>query len=195
MAKDKLIINTELIGKGKERSCYLHPQDAGKLIKISREDVNTQSKREIDFYKTLINREVDYSHLPRFHGEIETDHGQGFIVDIVRDHDGEVSKSMLWYMENGYELADFEPYLEELKDYLLNNLIIFTHDLYPGNMLFQKFSETEARLVVIDGIGDTVFIKWLNFFPSHVRSKINRRWDYIINRMYKRNVEAKKPNS
>jgi len=54
-----------------------------------------------------------------------------------------------------------------------------------GNLLFQRYSTSSARLVAIDGLGDVVAIDWLNSFPFLVRRKIRRRWARFIARVYK----------
>jgi hypothetical protein len=41
-----------------------------------------------------------------------------------------------------------------------------------------------ARLVVIDGLGDTVALDWLDNIPFLVRRKINRRWKRFIKRVH-----------
>ena len=174
------------IGEGRERRCFQHPDDAALLIKVSRGSDKVQSRREIDFYRRLQKRtDVVYTHIPRFHGVVETSLGEGMVVDLIRDFDDEISRSMRWYLNHGTSIQIFEPYLDELKNYLLDNLVIFNHDLVLGNLLFQKTSADSARLVIIDGIGDVVKIQWLNRFPTHVRAKIERRWARFIRHVYR----------
>ena len=108
MSQNTLIINTKPIGKGKERTCYLHPHDPRKLIKISGTETNIQTRREVSFYKTLTKRNIDYTNMPRYYGKVETNFGKGFIVDLITDYDGKISKSMLWYLEHGYKLSEFD---------------------------------------------------------------------------------------
>ena len=64
--------------------------------------------------------------------------------------------------------------------------------MYAGNLLFKRNSESEGKLIIIDGLGDTVFIDWLNVLPSHANSKINRRWELFINRLRKRALGIEK---
>ena len=181
-----LQINTDPIGKGKERACFVHPDDPQKAIKISIGSVSEQSRREIKFYQKLVKRDGDIDpHIPRFYGLCETNLGQGLVVDLIRDQDGEISRPLNWYLAEGYPIEDFEPYLDELKKSFLQNLIIFNHDMTVGNLLFQKVSDTSARLVAIDGLGDVVALDWLDVFPSLVRRKISRRWTRFIARVYR----------
>lgn len=179
-------ITKKPIGMGKERMCFVHPEDPRLAIKIARGKVREQSKREIKFYRKLQNRsDVEDKHIPRFHGLCETNRGQGIVVDLVRDYDGEIARPLNWYLAQGFPIEEFEPYLEELKQSFLKNLIIFNHDLTIGNLLVQRTSTSKIRIVAIDGLGDVVTLDWLDVFPFLVRRKINRRWQRFITRLYR----------
>lgn len=181
-----LEITTDPIGKGKERSCYVHPEDPRMAIKICHGDVREQSKREIRFYRKLSKQVADReNHIPKFHGLCDTNLGKGIVVDLIRNYDGEISRPMNWYLAQGLPIERFEACLEELRYSFLQNLIIFNHDMTIGNMLVQKSSLTEANLVVIDGLGDVVALDWLNLIPALARRKIERRWDRFIERAYR----------
>jgi hypothetical protein len=180
-----LQINTDPVGKGKERACFVHPDDPQKAIKISLGDVSEQSRREIKFYQKLQKRGGGDPHIPRFYGLCDSNLGQGIVVDMIRDQDGEISRPLNWYLAEGYPIEDFEPYLDELQQSFLQNLIIFNHDMTVGNLLFQKVSASAARLVAIDGLGDVVALDWFDVFPSLVRRKISRRWKRFTARVYR----------
>jgi hypothetical protein len=180
-----LQINTDPVGKGKERACFVHPDDPQKAIKIPHGDISQQSRREIKFYRKLYKRGGSDPHIPRFYGLCDTNLGQGTVVNMVRDQGGEISRPLNWYLAEGYPIEDFEPYLDELRQSFLQNLIIFNHDMTVGNLLFQKVSATCARLVAIDGLGDVVVIDWFDVFPALVRRKISRRWARFIARVYR----------
>ena len=181
-----LQINSDPIGKGRERACYVHPEDPRKAIKISAGKVSAQSRREIKFYRKLQKRGgVVEEHIPNFYGLCETNLGQGIVVDLIRNYDGEISRPLNWYLAQGFPIGEFEPYLDELKQSFLQNLIIFNHDLTIGNLLVQKSSAIKVRLVAIDGLGDVIALDWLDYFPFLVRRKIRRRWARFIARVYR----------
>ncbi len=181
----ELTIGSEPIGQGRERTCYLHPQDPRKIIKVSTGAETTQSAREVEFFENLQKRGFsDYTHLPRFYGTVSTNLGPGLVLDLVCDHDGGISRSLEWHIDNGMSIATAERHLEELRSHLHVNLIIFNHDLCCPNILLQRNADQSSRLVIIDGLGDVVSIPWLNRFPSHVRAKIDRRWDRFMERFY-----------
>ena len=184
MTENLVQITGEPLGTGQERICYLHPGDPGKVIKLQRSDVSKQSRREINFYRWLRRRRMtDYSHIPRYHGKIDTNLGRGMVFDLVSDFDGGVARSLWDYFQQGVPVSEFYPYLDELKRYMLANLVVFSVDMGRFNVLFQRLSESRARLVVIDGLGNHTAMNWLDVVPGLARRKINRRWQRFINRL------------
>ena len=65
-------IDTPPMAKGYERDVYIHPEDPGKIIKVTRPSMhNIQTKREISYYKKLKKRKkLNWNHLPKYYGEI-----------------------------------------------------------------------------------------------------------------------------
>lgn len=169
------------VGKGNERACYIHPNDKNKAIKITYEDNNRktskQTKLEIDYYKQLQRRGMNnWKHLPQYFGEVTTNKGDGFIVELIRDYDGEVSKTLASYIiENGID--NYKKELQEYKKYFLENLIIFNYGMMPKNILVRKNSENDFDLVLIDGLGDVSHFTLPNKIPYFARRRIERRWD------------------
>jgi hypothetical protein len=180
-----IILPEHEIGKGNERKCYLHPQDSTKAIKVSYERDKGRSKQsdiEIKYYQQLLKRKnMNWKHLPQFYGEVETDQGKGFVVELIYDFDGSISKSLEYYMnENGVE-----PYRDELetyKHYFVEYGIVFNYGMMPKNILRRRTSETEAELVLIDGLGDVSFIQFPNRFLYFARKKVLRRWEKFMSK-------------
>ena len=112
-----------------------------------------------------------------------TNLGPGFVIDCIRDFDGELSKSLWWHFTRGYPVSEFHSYLEDLRRYLLEWQVIFSVDMGRYNILFQKLSPERARLVVIDGLGDHAAIGWLDYIGFFARRKIRRRWRRFIGRL------------
>ncbi len=184
MKQPMLQLHGEPIGAGKERVCYLHPDDPGKVVKIQKGGVEKQTRRELIFYRWLQRRNMNnFRHLPRFYGQVETNLGRGFVVDLVSDYDGTVSRSLYWHFDRGYPISEFIPYLEELRQYLVENLIVFSVDMSRFNVLYKRVSNREARLVVIDGLGNHSTINWLDEIPCFARRKIERRWERFFSKL------------
>ena len=181
-----LKIISEPIGTGRERACYVHPEDPRLAIKMPMGEVSDQTQRDLKFYAKLKKRGLKgIPHVPDYHGLCDTNLGRGIVVDLVRNYDGEISRPLNWYLAQGVPIEEFDQFLQELKQSFLQNLIIFNHDMTIGNLLFQKTSTASARLVAIDGLGDVVAIDWLDRFPFLVRRKIKRRWKRFMARVYR----------
>jgi hypothetical protein len=180
-----LNITRKPLGMGKERMCFVHPEDPRLAIKIPISKADTQSKREIRFYRRLKKRGgVDQKHIPGFHGLCETNRGRGIVVDLVRNHDGEISRPLNWYLAQGFPIEEFEPYLEELKQSFLRNLIIFNQDMTIGDILVRKTAAARFHMVAIGGLGDGATFEWPNAIPFLARRKIRRRWESFIAKVY-----------
>jgi len=167
------------VGEGKERKCYRHPTEFDRCIKLPHPAIRSSRFRsEIRFYRSLQSRGVDFSHLTRYHGLIDTSLGRGTIYDLVLDDDGRISKSLPHY------LAQQDPAmthrivleLERLKQNFYDQWIVF-HDLNPTNILLRRLSYDDYRLVVIDGMGHNHFIPLANYSPSFARKKLVRAWN------------------
>lgn len=181
-----LKITSKPIGKGRERACFIHPEDPRLAIKIPHSKVIDQTLRDIKFYRDLKRRRIDScEHIPNYHGLCDTNLGRGLVVDLIRNYDGEISRPLNWYLAQGVPIEEFDDYLEEMKQSFLKNLIIFNHDMNIGNLVVQKSSTSQAHLVAIDGLGDVVKIDWLNRSPLLVRRKIKRRWKRFIAQIYR----------
>ena len=181
-----LKITSEPIGTGRERACYVHPEDPRLAIKMPMGEVSDQTQRDLKFYRKLKKRGIKgIPHVPDFHGLCDTNLGKGIVVDLIRNYDGEISRPLNWYLAQGVPIEEFDQFLQELKQSFLQNLIIFNHDMTIGNLLFQKTSTASAQLVAIDGLGDVVAIDWFDHFPFLVRRKINRRWKRFMTRVYR----------
>ena len=185
MSASFITIESEAIGEGQERVCYVHPDNPARLIKLQKGAVRKQTRRELNLYARLARRGLrEYTHIPEFHGSVRTNLGDGFVVDYIRDYDGSASKSLWWHFQRGFPVSEFTSYLEELRHYLLRHAIVFSVDMGRYNILFQKLSADSARLVVIDGLGDHTAINWLDNFDYFARRKIKRRWRRFIQRLH-----------
>jgi len=184
--------DTDFLAKGSERACYTHPQDKDKAIKLSYEQNigrDKQSNIEIKYYEELIKKDIDWKHLPKYYGEITTNQGNGFIIEMIRDYDGQVSKSFAYYLNNN----GLEPYTNmilEYKNFFLKHHIIFNYGMMPKNILIRKNSETEAHLVLIDGLGDITYFTFPNKIPFLARKKIIRRWNKFVHKYLNKNIKS-----
>lgn len=186
-------ITSEEVGKGNERKCYVHPEDESKAIKISYEQSQGRSKQtriETNYYQKLLKRKkMNWKHLPKFYGEVHTNYGKGFVVELIRDFDGSVSKSLQYYLDT-YGIEPFYEEIETYRRYFLDNLIIFNYGMMPKNILRRRISETEGELVLIDGMGDVSHLQFHTKIPYFARKRITRRWDKFWNKYLKKYIKS-----
>lgn len=176
---------TSEIGRGKERACFLHPQDSRKVIKIVYTQESKQMQREIDAYKDIaMKADIEYEHFPNYYGEVETDKGTGYVFDLVQNSDGSSPRTLHSYLEGLSCIEDLDPQLSGLKAYLLKHSIVFCNDVsYEGNILVKELADGSAKLVIIDGLGDVVYFTWVNKINFLVKRKIERRWSKLMERL------------
>jgi len=170
-----LKLKSELfIGKGATRSCYRHPDDRSKCIKIfypEYENMKKAHSREIKELRRLSKKETDLV-IPKYHGQIETNLGLGHIFDLIEDVNGNPYPTVKQYLlsnpENGAEL------IVKLRCDLKKSGGVF-HDLRTDNILVLE----NGKYAVIDGFGDWAFIKTCSIFPHLARKKVDRKLKHV----------------
>jgi hypothetical protein len=151
------------LGKGRTRECYRHPHDTSLCVKVDYLDKGCrQTSKEAKYYQKLrrLKPALEYDFIPRFHGMIETNRGIGGVFDLVRDDDGQVSRTLGECLRDG-TVARERPVWEKSLDQFLGRLMetgVILRDLNPGNLSARRLADGSIRLVAIDGIGHRDFI-------------------------------------
>ena len=178
--------NDLFISEGTDRKCFRHPDDARLCVKVLHPERRSgRFWREIRYFRRLQQRGVDFTHVAAFHGLTQTSIGQAALFELIQDDDQRVSRSLASY------LAENDPRfnrwiagaMEDLKQNLMDQWIVF-HDLNPTNILVQRLSYDEFRLVIIDGIGHNHFFPLLSYSRRHARGKIIRVWNRRYHQWY-----------
>ena len=187
-----------LVGQGLHRDVYQHPENPGLCLKVrvDRDRVNRgdqEEQREQAYYRLLAKRGVPWEGIPKFHGNVETNLGSAAVFDLIRDADGEVSKTLEYYFGQititEAHQAELIFELNQLKNYLLRHNII-TMSLKPKNIVFQRLEDDQWRCVIIDNIGNSDWIPLMTYVPLFGRIKIRRKWQDFerrLKRMYPMN--------
>lgn len=177
-----------LIGSGTNRACYAYPDERDKGIKITISGNHKETNREIKQYLFLQKRDISWDMLAKFYGTIETNLGEGEVVELIKDYDGEVSKSLDDYFRKITSLEDIKKFLDllfELKEYLFREKI-YVKDLNAVNVVYQKFDEKSGRLVIIDGLAHSSYIPFSRYIESLTMKKIDKSWNHFIYKIKKR---------
>ena len=143
-----------LIGKGRDRQCYLHPENLSLCIKVSKSG-DKQSLREKRYFAYLQRQGANFEHLSPYRGSVFTSIGKGFLFDLAKDFDGSNSQNLDFLMKkHDVSLAHIGDALNDLQLYLAQQKIC-VRDLSPRNIGYQRTSERAFKLVIIDGVSNS----------------------------------------
>lgn len=177
-----------VVGVGRHRVCYIHPKDPRKCIKViynSGSHAFQEIKREVSYYRHLEKYLKDWSGLPRFYGEVDTNLGIGYVYDRIIDFDGRPSETMDQRYRDIHTEASFKEkqLVDNLEKYLLDNHVV-TMTLKLYNILCHKISRNELFPVICDNIGVAAFVPLSYVCPWYARITIRHsvehfRKDYL----------------
>jgi hypothetical protein len=171
--------NAQPFARGGKRECFVHPVHTDRCVKLPRPDsLPADLKRNAPWLRSVRKSVDDYDenvsdwkvldalhgagdtslwqHLPRFYGWEETDRGRGLVIELVRDADGLISRTLLdrlW--ETGYD-ANLQAAVAELAAFWEARTIP-SRSLGLHNIVAQTKPDGGLRLLVIDGLGSTEF--------------------------------------
>lgn len=173
-----ILAHEHMIAKGTNRACYIHPEDQSKCIKVTISNDHSESEKEAQYYRFLQAKKISWDQIARFYGNIETDLGLGYVFDLPRDYNGEVSKTLHFYLNNpeSFYIDNLFDLLNSLFDYLLEHRII-VKDLNFLNILYQREDNHHGRVIIIDGLGNSQRVLLLSRLPWYAKRKILYRWD------------------
>lgn len=175
-----------LLGEGGERFVYIHPEDNSKVIKVLKPELkkhNFQNELEFKYYTFLYKKRIDFSHIVKCFGDIDTNLGKGLIFERVVDFDGQDSKYFKYYLkQNIFTQIQEEELLSELKIFLENNEILFI-DCNTQNVFCKRVSVDKYTLVIYDGLGarrDNIKLKLYMGIRLYTKYKIKKQWKLFI---------------
>jgi hypothetical protein len=170
------IFKEHLIGKGFNRACYQHPENNKLCIKVDLAGTpSSDSERERKYYRHLLKRDVSWEMVPKYHGDIETNIGQGSVYDLILDDNESVSQTLENYLDEKHDVTALLQPLLTLKTYLLQERIIVM-TLHPRNLLCQRNADNVTKIVICDDIGNSDFIPICNYSNYLAKLKISRKW-------------------
>ncbi len=175
-----------LISRGDNRSCYVHPENSQRCIKVLHADTPAKvNRREQKYYEVLQKRGISWDRLAHYYGIEQTDQGPGLVFELVRDCDGSISKTVDFYLKLNDEKTnnDIVNQIELLKQYFLTEAIVF-RDLIMLNLLMKKEAEQQYHLIVIDGVGHNDALPLCNFSRTVAERKIKRIWNRKMSKWF-----------
>lgn len=182
---------------GGRRLCFVHPNDPSRCVKVNRRDdqrfgrldkkgrlVPARLRRGIDDNRqehrslTALRRRLGdrYAHFPRCHGVCDTDLGDGLVIDLLRDADGRISRSIRQTLCEGVALRDLKPAFDRFGEFLRRHNIV-TRALLDHNLVARHEDDGSWTIFLIDGYGDPAFIPVASLVRTIGQKRIRRRLD------------------
>lgn len=171
------------MAEGLARTCYFHPERQDLCIKIGKPEVeDAHLYKEINYYKKLNQKDqskYDYPFYAMYHGTIQTNLGEGFVYDLVRDETtNEVSKTLRHYMIKANQVFSDEVLDEALQRLKLQMIKhkVFASDFKPRNICCKCLKDGSIEMVIVDGIGHRDAFPIADWFDYFAKRKIERRF-------------------
>ena len=145
---------TDPIGMGHDRICFPFPGDPAKCVKVCIRGRIGRRQNEIEFryINSLGKRGVDFSHIPRCYGWVDTDYGPGLVYERIQNRDSTPGHTVDEAVRRRiYPRGELEKGLGRIFDYLIANSIVFA-DVSLKNLLCVK-GDDGLKVFAIDGLG------------------------------------------
>ena len=169
----------EPFASGGNRLCYVHPSDPSRCVKVLRPghggvDMRRQAPawkrfrpawvfdenlREFRAYRRIgrLAGEYAWTHVPRCHGLVETDVGEGasIVTELVRNADGRISGCLKTKLRSTGNDPFFRQAVEAFAEFLRRTGVP-TRDLLLHNLVAKERSECgngAFTIMMIDGFG------------------------------------------
>lgn len=169
-----------LIGTGRDRICYRHPENPDLCIKVSPRD-SKQSDNEVRYYHHLKRRNINSPYVAQYFGTIETNLGKGEIFELIKDDDGNISESIKHHIDTkNITLTEAKKMIQVIYDDFKCHRIL-TRDMSGTNIVIRK-QNGKNYPVLIDGLGDGMLI-WRHHFNFLVEKKLKQECSKIIKRI------------
>jgi len=100
------------------------------------------------------------------------------MFSLARDFDGAISRTLDYYLKDERLTPSAEKLaalFSNFQNYLLEERIV-VRELKPDNIVLQRLTPNEARLILIDGVGNNQFFPIANYFDSFGRRVILKKW-------------------
>lgn len=178
-------------GVGGRRRCYVHPDFPERCVKVARTDGssvlqangrrfwpmrfrrvydnNADELKELGALQRNLGAERMGRHFPRVYGVVPTDLGPGLVLDLIRDADGRIARSVREQLANGALPTEFRAAFDEFGRFLMEHRII-TRELLDHNLVARRGPAGEVTLHLVDGFGDAAW-----FFPGGLLPALARR--------------------
>ena len=201
---------------GCKRDCYVHPHNPDLVVKVippdrsiqvlhskklwlrrmlqtpESMDANRGEREKFEqLHKRFDNLQEAIPNLVEYHGQVQTDLGEGLVFKAIKNYDGNMSETILSAAKtSGYIKANLLDALEALKSIRGDSTIY--NDVGENNLVIQVLDSEHSKykLWVIDGINCRALIPITEYFAMYASvRKAKKIW------MVKRYIQKNFPSS
>lgn len=174
--------NSNLIARGEIRSCYQVPGEDSLCVKVVHAEckkIPRSIKRELDYIKKYSPR----IRLPKYYATTLTNLGTGYIFERIKNYDGKTSMTLTDYHRENKNIELTVSLLNKMFNSFLHNRIAVS-DFHPGNILVNfDTPRNKPSLVLIDGIGNSDFIKICDYSKFFLKKKLVRKFNRLMRKL------------
>ncbi|MEM8844824.1 MAG: YrbL family protein [Pseudomonadota bacterium] len=186
---EKLKLSDSLIiGKGANRTCYRHPEDETKCIKIPHSKNCATQILESNYLKKLQKSEISWRHLSRYYGETDTNLGMGYSYELIQNYDQTISLSITQILEQRkteQDLNIIRSTLDDFKSFIIEQNII-VRNLRPYNIVLRKDSPESSHAVLIDNFGHHNHHFHFSDVSSYfAKKRAHKKWNSFVSYLAK----------
>lgn len=184
------------IARGGHRTVYPHPDDEGLCVKVLHEpwqlinrrvndplrhlrprrhfDENRNELHELNRLKCKLGQRLT-EHFPAAHGLVDTDLGEGLVVDRIVDDDGQTALTLSEHLRVHGLDGPCRQALDAFWDFLLEHRVM-VRDPLPRNLVVQQRQGVAGpRIVMIDGFGSSDLLPVRSWFRALAKRKLESR--------------------
>ncbi len=179
-----VLTDARVIGEGGHKRVYVHPGDDSLCVKILLHgEEDSDWRKEMRYRRSREKRGLSSQLLTRFYGSQPLADGRtGYIFERVRDFDGQDSRSLREYLDEGGERLKPELVLAGLLSFreLLMEEKIITSNMESSNFLLQWVSPEEYRVRIVDNIGSPVTIPLIFYVDFLALHHVRKYWERFV---------------
>lgn len=187
MDEAKVLVLTEdlFLGKGAHKAAYVHPEDSSKCIKVPYKLPDTDVDRELEYRAVLRKQKKNPTMLTQYYGMVQTDKGQGYIYECVRDFDGSLSMSLIDLFakqccQQHLGVSELEL-MQQFRKQWMEDCIV-TSDTDFVNYFAQKISPNDFVIRIVDNVGTPSKFPLAFYFKYFAKKRARKYWTRLMQR-------------
>ncbi len=179
-----MLILEKPLAEGMMRTCYFHPQDEQKCVKVAKKKSDVKIlKKELQVYQkvkaTLAPFICQYDELL-----VETNRGLGLVGELIRDDDGKAAQNLSVFLKQERCDDSLKQHFDTFFQIILQNHFYFTDFNLDNFLVFYKNCEITIRYIDLKSYRDTkAAIKLELLLPFLWRRKTLRRMRHFYHRL------------